>query len=259
MRINGKKSHKPFPSITNILNSNNSITPIDILVVDKYSRLTLTKKIKQVIPLNPEDKITFYQDPFTKSIILKVQQGEKVVDNWVLTRTKSNNGMVGSDINTSSNNDSGLDDNKMGSETKCNGVGEEGKGEDTLYSTPILLVDDEDDLLQTFNIVLRDEGYSNVKTFSDSRDALKYLLDMKNPSIYKLAIIDIRMPHINGIQLYQILKTLSPTIKIMFITAMDAANELTSIYTEVKPMDILRKPIEQSQFIKTVNDKVGTL
>jgi CheY-like chemotaxis protein len=258
LRINGKKIHNPFSPITNTSNIHNSITPIDILVVDKYSRLTLTKKIKKIIPLNPEDKITFYQDPFTKNIVLKVQQGERVVDDWVLTRSK-NNPRIGADAgNSSDNGSSSVPNNKTCLETKNNGE-EEGKGENTLYSIPILLVDDEDDLLKTFNIVLSYEGYSNVKTFSDSRDALRHLLNMKNPSIYKLAIIDIRMPYINGIQMYQILKALSPTIKIIFITAMDAADELTSIYTEVKPMDILRKPIEQSQFIKTVNDKVSNL
>ena len=58
---------------------------------------------------------------------------------------------------------------------------------------------------------------------------LKHLLESKSSSPYKLAILDIRMPDINGIQLYQILKTLNPAIKIIFITALDAADELTSM------------------------------
>jgi CheY-like chemotaxis protein len=261
LRINGKKNHNPFDSTINTSNDHNTITPIDILVVDKYSRLTLTKKVKKIIPLSPEDKIIFYLDPYTKNILLKVQQGEKVVDDWVLTRTKNNTKLY-TDTDTHSNNGISLNDNKTGSGTKNNageGGGVGGGENNTLYSIPILLVDDEQDLLMTFDFLLRDEGYSNVKAFSESRDMLKHLLDTKNSALYKLAIIDIRMPDINGIQLYQILKTLNPTIKILFITAMDAADELTSIYTEVKNTDILRKPIEQNQFIKAVNDKVSAL
>ena len=102
------------------------------------------------------------------------------------------------------------------------------------------------------------EGYINVKTFSDSKSVLKHLSD-KNPLYYKLAITDIRMPDINGIQLYQILKILNPSIKIIFLTALDAVNELASIYPEIKPSDIMKKPIDPQLFIKTVNDKVNSI
>jgi len=76
---------------------------------------------------------------------------------------------------------------------------------------------------------------------------------------YKLAITDIRMPYINGIQLCQMLKILNPSIKIMFITSLDVANELSSIFSEVKPQDIIRKPVEGNQFVQMVNDKVRTI
>jgi two-component system, OmpR family, response regulator ChvI len=67
------------------------------------------------------------------------------------------------------------------------------------------------------------------------------------------------MPDINGIQIYQILKILNPSIKIIFLTALDAASELTSLYSEVKFEDIIRKPIENDRFIEKVNDKVNRL
>jgi CheY-like chemotaxis protein len=134
-----------------------------------------------------------------------------------------------------------------------------GASENTLYNMCILLVDDEQDLLLTYGLILKSEGYRNVKAFSDPRNVLKHLLDFGNSSRYKLAIIDIRMPNINGIQLYKILKILNPSIRVIFITALDAADELTSNYAEVKTADILRKPIGQSQLIKAVNDKVSAL
>jgi two-component SAPR family response regulator len=64
------------------------------------------------------------------------------------------------------------------------------------------------------------------------------------------------MRDINGIQLYQILRILNPSIKTIFLTALDAADELTSLMPEIKPADIMRKPIDKNTFIKTVNDKV---
>jgi response regulator RpfG family c-di-GMP phosphodiesterase len=131
--------------------------------------------------------------------------------------------------------------------------------ENPLYSTPILLVDDDSDSLMIFKLLLRDEGYNNIKAFSSSNTTLKYLLDMNSPLHYKLAIIDVRMPDINGIQLYQILKIFNPSVKIMFFTGIDAVNEMTSICHDIKSTDILRKPMEPNIFIKAVNDKVHSL
>ncbi len=71
--------------------------------------------------------------------------------------------------------------------------------------------------------------------------------------------MDIRMPDINGMQLYQILRILNPSIKTMFLTALDAVDELTSIYPEIRPADMLRKPIDHKRFIEAVNDKVSSI
>ncbi len=85
---------------------------------------------------------------------------------------------------------------------------------------------------------------------------LKYFAGMAK---FKLAVLDIRMPDINGIQIYQILKILNPSIKAIFMSALDAVNELASMYSEIKSSDIIRKPVNKDKFIRTVNDKVKTL
>ena len=132
------------------------------------------------------------------------------------------------------------------------------RNENILYQTPILLIDDEPDILLTFEYILKNEGYKNIKTFSDSKCLLKHLLDINDIEYYKLVITDIKIPQINGIQLYQILKILNPHIKIIFITSFDTVNELTIIHPEIKSQDIIKKPIDGSHFIQRVNDKVRT-
>jgi len=67
------------------------------------------------------------------------------------------------------------------------------------------------------------------------------------------------MPHINGIQLYQILKILNPSIKIIILTSFDTVNEITRIHPEIKSQDIIRKPVDGNHFIKIVSDKVRTI
>ncbi len=267
MRYNVKKKQdaattSSFSSLIDIAVKNNDLlTPIDILSIDKYSRLTLTKKPKKILSLNPEDKIIIYQEEYNKNIILKVQHKEKVVvDNWILKKSKSNlhnrDTNSNSRINTNNNKTNSIVNIKEEEAEERKDSHNLRDKNNTLYSTPILLIDDEPDLLMTFELFLNSEGYRNVKTFSDSKNVLKHLLDLRNSSYYKLAIIDIRLPEINGIQLYQILKILNPSIKIIFITSLDAINELASICTDVKPADIIRKPINQNQFTRTINEKV---
>ena len=88
-------------------------------------------------------------------------------------------------------------------------------------SINILLVDDEEDILYTFKESLASEGY-NVEAFVDPMEALTYYAKSK-PSHYNLAILDIRMPGLNGLaELYYRLKAINRNIKILFVSALDA-------------------------------------
>jgi two-component system, OmpR family, response regulator ChvI len=87
-------------------------------------------------------------------------------------------------------------------------------------STNILLIDDEEDILYTFKEGLASEGY-NVEAFVDPTEALTHFVNV-NPSHYNMAILDIRMPGLNGLQLYYRLKAINRNIKIVFVSALDA-------------------------------------
>lgn len=66
------------------------------------------------------------------------------------------------------------------------------------------------------------------------------------------------MPYINGIQLYQILKIINKNIKVLFISALDAAEEILSMFPEVKPSSIIRKPVSQEYFIEKVQESINS-
>ena len=117
--------------------------------------------------------------------------------------------------------------------------------------TNILLIDDEEDILFTFKEGLASEGY-NVKAFVDPIEAFTHFVNV-NPSHYNLAILDIRMPGLIGLQLYYRLKAINRNIKILFVSALDAVSELVSILPDVKTAnDIIKKPVALDDFIMTV-------
>jgi CheY-like chemotaxis protein/predicted transcriptional regulator len=116
-------------------------------------------------------------------------------------------------------------------------------------NTNVMIVDDDTDILLTYNLILNSCGY-NVKTFSDPIEALMHFAE--NSSSYDLLILDIRMPHINGIQLFQTFKSINRNVKVMFVSCLDSTPELVSIFPEVKQDEVLAKPITAENFVNAV-------
>jgi CheY-like chemotaxis protein/predicted transcriptional regulator len=121
-------------------------------------------------------------------------------------------------------------------------------------SFKIMLVDDEQDTLLTYKTFLlaAAEGY-NVDAFTDSYEALKHFINL-NHSYYDLVITDIRMPGLNGLQLYQKIKAIDNTINVLFVSALDALQEVASIFQNIDFRNVIRKPANQEDFL----DKVKT-
>ena len=117
-------------------------------------------------------------------------------------------------------------------------------------SPTVMLVDDEPDILAIFKTYLTSEDYE-VEAFSDSYMALQSFA-RSEPRHYDLLVLDIRMPTINGLQLYQRLKAVDPYVRVIFMSALEATDELVSILDGVKTVDVIRKPIDRKHFIQKV-------
>jgi two-component system response regulator ChvI len=79
----------------------------------------------------------------------------------------------------------------------------------------IALVDDDRNILTTVSIALQSEGFA-TRIYSDGETALKALLD--NPP--DLAVFDIKMPNMDGMELLRRLREHSP-LPVIFLTSKD--------------------------------------
>ncbi len=121
----------------------------------------------------------------------------------------------------------------------------------------IMIVDDERDLLITYKAILEKSEYY-VKTFTNPYEALIHFA--RDPAFYKLIILDIRMPNLNGLQLYYRLKAISNDIKIVFLSALDAATELLSTIPYANSNDIIiSKPVEKEHLINRVRTELASI
>ncbi len=114
----------------------------------------------------------------------------------------------------------------------------------------IILVDDEQDILFTYQLVLDSYDY-HVTSFTDPSIALNYIRDLSDFNDL-LVVLDIRMKKLNGLQLHQQIRAIDPTIKIIFITALDILDELLSIVPGISQHQIMRKPIDNKEFTNTI-------
>jgi two-component system, OmpR family, response regulator ChvI len=86
-----------------------------------------------------------------------------------------------------------------------------------------LLVDDEPDITFSLGMGLEDNGFV-VDTFNDPLLALQSFKEKskdngKNP--YALALLDIKMPKMNGLELYNEIRKMDHKVKVCFITAFE--------------------------------------
>jgi two-component system, OmpR family, response regulator ChvI len=118
-----------------------------------------------------------------------------------------------------------------------------------IHNYNILIVDDEPDILLTFKTFLSSAGLNyNVDAFTNAQKALERFSQMER-SYYSLAIMDVRMPDLNGLELYCRLKSINPEVKVLFVSALGIAEEISSILPEIKYDDVIQKPVDKENFI----------
>ena len=112
----------------------------------------------------------------------------------------------------------------------------------------LMVVDDEKDILR---VIKRDLEANNnntfkVDTFYSSELAIQ-AFDSHPNDYYDLILTDIRMPKINGFELYRRIKEKNPSMKIAFITAFEInKEEFNKVLPSIDVKDFIIKPISMS-------------
>lgn len=111
---------------------------------------------------------------------------------------------------------------------------------------PILVVDDDEEILELFQNVLEDEGFE-VKTASSGKEAL----EKASHSQFSLALLDIILPDIRGTQIALELKAIDENVAIVFITGYSdvAAVIDTAGYGAC---DLILKPVSNKKLLEIV-------
>ena len=114
----------------------------------------------------------------------------------------------------------------------------------------ILIVDDEHDNSSIFKIGLEDAGFE-VNAYSDPELALSAF----KPDFYDLLILDIRMPKMDGYELYDKIRKKDNKVKVCFLTASEKYKE-EHRPSYISSSSFLIKPITIDDLVNKVNEMI---
>jgi CheY-like chemotaxis protein len=226
------------------------------LKVDNQSRITLTKSLRESLSVKAGDKMAVYQDRFNgDELILKIQRGKIIVQTWNIKRSNNRNKFqfpkTQGDTSTSPASqipNVHIPPDHLQSDLP---VCEPEHNNTDQKLLRVMIIDDEEDILFLFKSVLADTGIY-VDAVKDPFEAVKRFVKA-SPSYYDLVIIDVKMPGINGFQLYRLIRTIDEKVKVLFLTALDIGNDFINTITDWGDRNmILRKPVDQNMLIETV-------
>ncbi|MGB9684444.1 MAG: response regulator [Candidatus Bathyarchaeales archaeon] len=103
----------------------------------------------------------------------------------------------------------------------------------------ILVVDDDENIRKVLTMILEDEGYT-----VDTAETAKKAIEKTRKNFYNLALIDIRLPDMEGIELLTKMRDTTPKMRKIIITgyptlqnAIEAVNRGADAYI-LKPFDV---------------------
>ena len=128
----------------------------------------------------------------------------------------------------------------------------------TMQEMKVLLVDNEPDVTYAIRTVLEDNGFE-VDPFNDS----VLVCDTYKSNYYDLVILDIKMPKMDGFQLYDRIRQKDRKTKICFLTASEmfyeslrqARNLIGDVLGE---QYFIQKPIKTDELIRRLTDLINS-
>ena len=117
----------------------------------------------------------------------------------------------------------------------------------------VLVVDDETDIAEVVKRGLELQGMQ-VDAFNDPQKALEHF----KPNTYEVVVLDIRMPRMNGFQLYREIMKRDDKARVLFITAFEESpEEFRKAFPELDAHRFMRKPFTISKLKDRILQGIG--
>ena len=114
----------------------------------------------------------------------------------------------------------------------------------------ILIVDDDENIRKVLAAILEDEGY-NV----ESVDTAKKGIEKSETDFFNLALLDVRLPDMEGIELLAKLRETKPKMRKIIITGYPTLQNAVGAVTKGADAYVM-KPFDVEKMLKTIKDQL---
>ena len=117
----------------------------------------------------------------------------------------------------------------------------------------ILIVDDDPDITNSYGLCLEDTGLFEVDAYNDTVEALSNF----KANSYDLVLLDIRMPKMNGYELYDKMKKIDTKVKVCPMSGFDMdANAFREKFPTLNTECFIPKPIQINELVKRIETEL---
>jgi DNA-binding NtrC family response regulator len=115
-------------------------------------------------------------------------------------------------------------------------------------SQTILIIDDEMDMLMLLRMIIEDNTEHRVETTNSPSEGLKIFREKE----IDLVITDLKMPGMDGLELFAELNELKPEVPVIIITAY-GSNEVAASALKKGVKDFIAKPFRKTDILFTIS------
>jgi DNA-binding NtrC family response regulator len=113
----------------------------------------------------------------------------------------------------------------------------------------IIAIDDDQTFLKSIRRALVTSGFTSIRLEHDPETAVSVV---KQDKPFDIALIDVSMPGMDGLELLEVIKNTSPETECIMITALDEAGTAVSAMKR-GAYDYLVKPVEKDDLVLSIN------
>jgi len=116
----------------------------------------------------------------------------------------------------------------------------------------ILIVDDDENIRKVLETILEDEGYA-----VESADTGKKGIEKSEKSFYNLALIDVRLPDMEGIELLAKMRGTKPKMRKIIITGYPTLQNAVAAVNKGADAYVM-KPFDVEKILQTIREQLNT-
>ena len=114
----------------------------------------------------------------------------------------------------------------------------------------ILIIDDDENIRKVLKTIFEDEGY-----IVDTADTAKKGIEQSEKAFYNLALIDVRLPDMEGIELLSKLRSTKPKMRKIIVTGYPTLQNAISAVNKGADAYVM-KPFEVEKILQTIQEQL---